>query len=136
MPACIHPPVHPSKKKKKKLTHLLSPLHRCVVLAAIGTIDVDLPGMGVTRVGVTSPESGAMHCTLVIHDAAAIWRMLIYNDIGFGTGYCDGLWSTNNLTTCVTVSSQVKCFAFFLPFNLFSLFIFFFCIFFWFRLSY
>jgi hypothetical protein len=77
-------------------------LHRRVVLAAIGTIDVDLPGMGVTRVGVTSPESGAMHCTLAIHDAAAIWRMLIYNDIGFGTGYCDGLWSTNNLTTCVT----------------------------------
>jgi cyclopropane-fatty-acyl-phospholipid synthase len=76
---------------------------QCVLLlsflrhAVIGSMDVELPAMGVTQIGDSNESK--LHCTFVVHDIAVIFRILLHHDIGFGSAYCDGLWSTDNLTT-------------------------------------
>eukprot|EP00038_Savillea_parva_P006141 m.161923 g.161923 ORF g.161923 m.161923 type:complete len:486 (+) comp12125_c0_seq1:236-1693(+) len=69
----------------------------------IGTIDLDLPSFGTVRVGEPNVAPGGLSCTMVVHDVAAIWRIVLQNDIGFATGYCDGLWTTNNLSALIAI---------------------------------
>ena len=69
----------------------------------VGRLDVTLPDG--TRRAFGDPDS-ADRAEIVVHDAAALVRMLIGGETGAGEAYVDGLWSSPDVTAVIRVAAR------------------------------
>ena len=69
----------------------------------VGRLDVTLPDG--TRRTFGDPDS-ADRAEIVVHDAAALVRMLIGGETGAGEAYVDGLWSSPDVTAVIRVAAR------------------------------
>jgi cyclopropane-fatty-acyl-phospholipid synthase len=68
----------------------------------VGRLDLTFPDG--TRRTLGDPDS-AEHGEIVIHDPAALTRMLVGGETGAGEAYVDGLWSSPDLTGVIRVGA-------------------------------